>query len=505
MSFMPNLILINVTYNETRVAVMENGSVAELYIERKSTPRMVGNVYQGVVTKVMPGMQAAFVDIGRGKSGFISVEDVREESIYEFFFDEEGTTLPSPIGERNGGKDHSLIQDVLKEGRRVIVQALKEPVGGKGSKLSSYIAIPGKYLVLLGNVDMVGVSRKIEEVEERERLKTSIKGVKPKGMGLIARTVSVGVSEEELNKDMSMLIQIWNDIKKKSNGQRGTALLYKEPKLYIKAVRDFVSKDTSAVLVDSEVVYGEITDYLSHASPNSGGVNVELYKKTKPIFSEFGVEDEIKRVFQKKVWLKSGGYIIIEEAEGLTVVDVNTGRYDSGKNQEETIYHINVEAASEIVRQIRLRNLVGIVVIDFIDVRSKELRDSIYEAFVEALKKDRAKSVVLEMSPYGVIQLTRQRLRESLLSELAEPCYLCKGAGYLKSRHTVAYEIIRDVKAHLADSSVQKLTIHATPTVLKAIREPEQDNVERLEQEHKIQIAYKEMDSRIEKYQIVTE
>ena len=490
---MRNLILINITYDETRVAVMENGSVAELYIERNSPPRMVGNVYQGAISKVIPGLQAAFVDIGSKKSGFISVEDVREDSIYNIFFDEEAT--------QNSKKDKDLIQDMMKDGQHIIVQVLKESVGGKGAKLSSYISIPGKHLVLLGNVDMVGVSRKVEDVEERERLKLSIKEIKPKGIGLIARTASIGVSKQELIRDMNELIQVWENIKKKSNEQKARTLLYKEPKLYIKAIRDLVSNEMNTVLVDSEEVRGEIIDYLTQKFPSSD-VNVELYKKTIPIFSEYGVEDGIKNVFQKRVWLKSGGHIIIEEAEGLTVVDVNTGSYDRGKDQEETIYNLNIEAASEIVRQIRLRNLVGIVVIDFIDIRKRELRDRIYEAFVKELKKDRAKSVVLEMSPFGVIQLTRQRLRESILSELAEPCYLCRGTGYLKSRYTVAYEIIRNIKVRLTNSSVQNIMIHAHPSVLEAIREPELNNVDRLEREYKVQITYKEMDSEIDKYRI---
>ncbi len=494
---MDNQILINVTFNETRVAVIENGSVAELYIERKSTPRIVGNIYKGIVGKVVPGMQAAFVDIGLEKSGFISVEDVHEDSLYDFF-------VESGESQHSKKQDRTLIQDILREGQHVLVQVLKESVGGKGAKLSSYIGIPGKYLVLLGSADMVGISRKIEDSRERERLSEAIGKIRPEGIGLIARTASVGVSEEELEQDMRDLIRIWEDIKRKSEEKKGPSLLYEEPRLYIKAVRDFVSAEINKVLVDSEPVYREIKDYLKNNFPDSG-MTIELYQDPEPLFTMFGVESEIRKIFNKKVWLKSGGHIIIEEAEGLTVVDVNTGRYQSGKSQEETIYTLNLEAASEIVRQIRLRNLVGIIVVDFIDIKNRQLRDQIYEAFVEALKQDRARSAVLEMSPFGVIQMTRQRLRESILTELAEPCPYCEGVGYLKSNDTISYEIIREIKSRIVKPFIKRIEIQASSSVIKRLKEYEQDNMRKLGEEYGVEIAYKPVEGRIGKFDIVVD
>ena len=494
---MENQILINVTFNETRVAVMENGSVAELYIERKSTPRIVGNIYKGKVGKVVPGMQAAFIDIGMDKSGFISVEDVQEETLYEYFLDGSGEDAAQDFKKQQ----NNLIQDILREGQHLLVQVLKESVGGKGAKLSSYVAIPGKYLVLLGTIDIVGISRKIEDSEERERLTESINKIKPEGVGLIARTASAGVTEEELEYDLKELLSIWEGIKKASEQSKGPSLIYEEPKLYLKAARDFVSNEMNKILVDSQEAYKEITDYLKLNFPDSIA-DVELYADPDPLFTKFGVENEIKKIFKKKVWLKSGGHIIIEEAEGLTVVDVNTGRYQSGKDQEETIYNINVEAALEIVRQVRLRNLVGIVVIDFIDIKNRQSREAVYEQFVDALKYDRARSVVHEMSSFGVIQMTRQRLRESILKELAEPCFTCDGIGYLKSIDTISYEIIRDIKKRLDKAQSNKITVVANSVVIKRLLESEKDNLDRLGEQFSVDIEYKSSEERIEKYKI---
>lgn len=497
---MDNQILINVTYNETRVAVMENGSVAELYIERKSTPRIVGNIYKGKVGKVVPGMQAAFIDIGINKSGFISIEDVQEDNMYEYFL---GNDAEDTVQDLNK-QQNNLIQDILREGQHLMVQVLKESVGGKGAKLSSYVAIPGKYLVLLGTIDIVGISRKIEDSEERERLTGLINKIKPEGVGLIARTASTNIAEEELEHDLKELLSIWEGVKKSSEAKKGPSLLYEEPRLYIKAVRDFISSDMNKVVIDSEDAYNEIKDYLKLNFPDSI-INLELYEDSDPLFSKHGVENDIKKIFKKKVWLKSGGHIIIEEAEGLTVIDVNTGRYQSGKDQEETIYNINVEAGLEIVRQIRLRNLVGIIVIDFIDIKNRQLRDGMFESFVDALKHDRARSVVHEMSSFGVIQLTRQRLRESILKELAEPCFACEGIGYLKSINTISYEIIREIKKKLNKALNKKVIVVANPVVIQGLKDSEQDNLSRLEEKYSIEIEYKTSEERIEKYKITIE
>ena len=496
---MENQILINVTFNETRVAVMENGSVAELYIERKSTPRLVGNIYKGTVGKIVPGMQAAFIDIGIDKSGFISVEDVQEDTLYEYFLENDAEDTVQDINRQQ----NNLIQDILREGQHVLVQVLKESVSGKGAKLSCYVAIPGKYLVLLGTIDIVGISRKIEDSEVRERLTEFLNKIKPEGVGLIARTASAGITEEELEYDLKELLSIWEGVKKSNEEKKSPSLIYEEPRLYLKAARDFVSNAMTKIVVDSEEAYREITDYLKINFPDSIA-EVELYNEPEPLFTKHSVENEIKKIFKKKVWLKSGGHIIIEEAEGLTVIDVNTGRYQGGKGQEETIYNINVEAALEIVRQVRLRNLVGIVVIDFIDIKNRQLREGVYEQFVDALKHDRARSVVHEMTSFGVIQMTRQRLRESILKELADPCFYCDGIGYLKSVDTISYEIIRDIKKRLKKATSKKITILANSVVIKRLLDSEKDNLDRLKEQFGVEIEYKSSEERIEKYKITS-
>jgi ribonuclease G len=494
---MGSLILINVTFNETRVAVTENGVLSELYLERKSQPRIVGNIYKGKVSKIVPGMQAAFIDLGLEKSGFISVEDVHEDSFLELFLEEEEI-------QTHKKRAKYLIQDMLREGQEVLVQVLKESTGGKGAKLSSYIALPGKYLVLFGTVDLVGVSRRIENKEERKRLINIIEKTKPKGVGFVARTASIERNEDEIRQDMEYLIRLWEEIKKRSEEQKAPVLLYEEPGLYIRAVRDLITNEVKSIIVDSKEAYEEISNYLVSRFPGLN-TNIELYIDSPPLFVQFGIEPEIKKIFEKKVWLKSGGYLIIEEAEALTVIDINTGRYLSGGDHEETIFNINIEAAFEVARQIRLRNLVGIIVIDFIDMKNRQKREEVFKTFVEALKKDRARSVILDMSSFGVVQMTRQRTRESLLKSLAESCSYCGGIGYVKSKETTSYEIIREIKSHVRKPFVRKILVHANPDVIKTLRELEGENLKQLEEEYRVEISFKPEDSRFEDFAVKVE
>src|SRR3990172_1524168 len=425
---MENLILINVTFNETRVAVTENGTLVELYIERKSHPRTVGNIYKGKVGKVVPGMQAAFIDLGLDRSGFISVEDVYEDIFLDLFLEEEESQ-----SQKRRGK--FLIQDVLREGQEVLIQVLKESTSGKGAKLSSNIALPGKYLVLLGMADLIGISRRIENEEE---------------------------------------------IKRRAEDQKAPVLVYEEPSLQIRAVRDLITSEVKSIIVDSMDAYRDISDYFLARFPEFN-TNIELYRDNTPLFIQFGIEPEIKKIFEKKVWLKSGGYLIIEEAEALTVIDINTGRYLSGDTHEETIFKINTEAASEAARQIRLRNLVGIIVIDFIDMKNRSKKEELFQTFVDALRKDKARSSIQEISSFGVVQMTRQRVRESLLKNLAESCSYCDGIGYVKSKETASYEIIREIKSQIVNPFVRKILVRASQNVIKTLEDLERENLKKLE------------------------
>ncbi len=483
---MENLVLINATFNETRVAVTENGTLVELYIERKSNPRTVGNIYKGKVGKVVPGMQAAFIDLGLERSGFISAEDVYEDSFYEFFLE---------VDERESQKKRGRfpIQDMLREGQEVLLQVLKESTSGKGAKLSSNVAIPGKNLVLLGMVDLVGISRRIQDEDERKRLSESIKSSKPKGLGFIARTASAGRTREEIHQDMEYLIRLWEEIKRKADLEKAPALLYEEPSLQIRAIRDLISGEVKSIIVDSIDAYRDISDYFLARFPELN-TNIELYRDNIPLFVQFGIEPEIKKMFDKKVWLKSGGYLIIEEAEALTVIDINTGRYLSGDTQEETIFKINIEAAAEAARQIRLRNLVGIIVIDFIDLKNRSKRDEVFQTFIEALKEDKARSSIQEMSSFGVVQLTRQRVRESLLKNLAESCSYCDGMGYVKSKETASYEIIREIKSHIVKPLVRRVLVRASKDVIKTLEELERESLKHLEGEFSKEILLEPID-----------
>lgn len=493
---MESNFFINVTLNETRMAITENGIPVELYIERKSHPRVVGNIYKGKVGKIVPGMQAAFIDLGLGKSGFISVEDVQEDSYFEFFLEEE-----DPKSQKQ--KSKSLIQDMLREGQEVLVQCLKEFSGGKGAKLSTNIALPGKYVVLLGNTELIGVSRRIEDLVEKKRLQDFIKQVKPKGVGFIARTASKGVNQDEIEKEIKYLITIWDEIIKKSEEMKSPNLLYEEPSLHIRAVRDLITDEVRKIIVDSREAYKDLKDYMKSNFPETK-IQIDLYSDSTPLFIKHDVEPEIEKLLDNRVWLKSGGYLIIEETEALTVIDINSGRYTKGYDQEETIFNINMEAAREAAHQIRLRNLVGIIVIDFIDLKSRQKREEIFNAFTEELKKDKARSVIMKMSSFGVVQMTRQRFRESLLTSISEPCFYCEGNGYLKSIETTSYEIIRELRRLSSKQLIKKIIIIANPNLISIIKEIEGHNLKQFEQQHSLELIFESKDCKLAEFEIKT-
>lgn len=480
---MKSTIVINTTFNETRIALLENNKLGEFYIERSSKRQIVGNVYKGRVSKVVPGMQAAFIDIGLEKAGFISVEDVYEESILGDFIDHSES-----IKENN---KKNLIQQILKERQEVIVQTIKEPINNKGPKLTSYIGIPGKYLVLLGTVDIVGISKKIENEDERERLIKLIKKSKPKNVGFIARTISEEANEQEIKSEIRKLARSWNKIKKTSENNPSPHLLYEEPKLYIRTIRDLISKDVDEIFVDSKKAYSEIRKYLNIKNSNDK-IKLQLHDGEKPIFEKFNIENELDKLYQRKVWLKSGAYIIIEETEGLTVIDVNTGKHLSEGTQDETIVKINNEAAREAAHQIRLRNLVGIIVIDFIDLKSPNLTKKVYETFTKSLRNDKARTVFNESSSFGVIQLTRQRVRESVLKSLAEPCVTCRGTGYIKSKDTICYEILRKINELAMKPKVRKINVHTDLEIIENLKEIERKSIQSVRRKYRIRVDIKQ-------------
>ncbi|HSG30692.1 MAG TPA: Rne/Rng family ribonuclease [Thermodesulfobacteriota bacterium] len=491
---MKNTILINRTFNETRVAYIKNGNLFELYVERTSKPKLAGNIYKAKVGKVIPGMQAAFVNYGGDKAGFISAEDVYSDSFENIFLEQQDDL-------EDGQLPSYLIQDVLTEGQDILVQILKNPSGGKGAKLSSNIALPGKYLVLLAMVDFVGVSKKIEDTEERERLIEILKEIKPENIGVIARTVSMGIGKQLLENDLAQLQQTWELIKNKSEKHNAPVQLYEEPPLYIKTIRDLVT-DSTEVLVDDRDYYQKITEFIENNFPNFD-IKLQLYEEKTPLFTKYDLEQEIQKLFEKKIWLESGGYLIIEEAEALTVVDVNTGKYLDGENQNDTIFHINKEAAIETAKQIKLRNLVGIIVIDFIDLKDTDKTNEIYNLFIDEMKDDKARTVVHEMSQFSVVQLTRQKLRESIMEYLTNDCYHCRGTGYLKSPETTTYEIFREIKEKLSRNNIDSITITTKPQTIDYINNFEQENLKSLVESYGIEIKFIK-DIELSKYYEIT-
>ncbi len=489
---MRNQILINSTFNETRVALIEENNLAEIYVERNLSPQMVGNIYKGKIEKIVPGMQAAFVDIGSGKSGFISVEDVYEDSFADFMDDEDRKNLKN---------SKQSIQDKLIQGQDILVQVIKEPVHGKGPKLTSNVSIPGKHLVLIAAANIVGISHKIEDEKERERLIEIISRLKPENLGFIARTFSEDVSEKELSKEIKSLIKIWTRIRKSYEKRKRANLIYETPSLTIRAVRDLVTYNIDEIIIDDEKLFSEIKKYLTKTYIHKK-IKITNYNSDQPLFEKYKIDKEVNEIYKKKVWLKSGGFLIIEETEGLTVIDVNTGRYIGKSDQTKTLLNINLEAAEEIVRQIRLRNLVGIIVIDFIDQKDPKLRKKLFNTFKVGSQKDKARTVIQDISQFSVLQLTRQRTRESILNTLADPCQTCMGIGRVKSMDTVSYEILRKIK-HLANKpKIKIITLEAHSDIIDNLLKKEEESINFLQESKGLIIKFINKSDNIEKFSL---
>jgi len=489
---MRNQILINSTFNETRVALIEESNLAEIYVERNLSPQIVGNIYKGRVEKIVPGMQAAFVDIGSGKSGFISVEDVYEDSFSDFLDIEDRKKIK---------KNNQSIQDKLIQGQEVLVQVIKEPVHGKGPKLTSNVSIPGKHLVLIAAANIIGISHKIDDEEERERLTGIISRIKPENLGFIARTFSEGIKEKELSKEIKSLVKIWTRIRKSYEKRKRPNLIYETPGLTIRAVRDLVTYNIDEIIIDDDKLFSEIKKYLTKAYVHKN-IKITNYKNNQPLFEKYKIDKEVDEIYKKKVWLKSGGFLIIEETEGLTVIDVNTGRYIGKTDQNKTLLKINLESANEIIRQIRLRNLVGIIVIDFIDLKDPSLRNKLFKTFMEGTMNDKARTVVQDISQFSVLQLTRQRTRESILNTLADPCPVCTGIGRVKSRDTISYEILRKIKQLANKPKIKSITLEAHSDIIDNLLKKEEESIKLLQENRGLSILFIKKNESIDKFSL---
>ncbi len=477
-------IIINVGSNESRIAILEEGKLVELFVERPEEERMVGMIYKGMVTSVLPGMQAAFVDIGIAKRGFLPLSDlaVSEGAWSPFLGEHEVKEI-----ERKGRR--KPVGKMLKPGDIILVQVTKEPMGRKGPKLTTQLAIPGRFTVLLPGEDHLGVSRKITNWKERKRLKELVAPFKPEGMGVIVRTEGEGKGEGEFKSDIERLLKAWKKITKRAGKGKAPALLYRDVGITSSVVRDLFSSEVERMVVDSKREYRRILSYLRSVSPQLRP-KVEYYKGEEPIFDFYGIEKEIEKVFERKIWLKRGSYIVIDHTEALVTVDVNSGRYVGRENLEETALRTNLEAAREIARQIRLRDIGGIIVIDFIDVEGKRNREKVYQELKGAFKRDRANVSILPMNDFGLIELTRGRTKPSLLYTFSEACPLCNGIGRVLSPVTMMAKIERWLERAKGGLREKRLKLLLHPMVADYLLESRGQRLKKLckESKRKLQV-----------------
>jgi len=570
---MPSELVINATLPEVRVALLEDGEISDLSIEYEKNKSIVGNVYKGRIVRVLPGMQAAFVDIGLERAAFLYVGDIvydadedeedepvaapqAQASAQEEEADEEGGTplefdagqilaeknlgqleeidnktvppeenqalpgegdLPDSEDEDEGAPQRSSqgprrdqrgpgargrgrrpksrmsrprlnIQDVVKEGQDIVVQVAKEPMGTKGARLTCHISLPGRHVVLMPTVDHVGVSRKIASSEERRRLRNIVDTLRPPGMGIIVRTVAAEQTDEQLTNEINYLLSSWATVKQKSESHKSPYCLYEDLNVVLKTVRDYFTDDIHRLVVDSPRVHSYVVEFAEQFAPHL--VNrVVRYTGKDPIFDAYGIESEIVRALNRKVWLKSGGYLIIDQTEALTVIDVNTGKFTGKKNLEETILKTNMEAVKEVAYQLRLRNAGGIIIIDLIDMEKSVHREKVYRALEDSLRKDKAKTNILRISELGLIQMTRKRTRESLNHVLCEPCPYCHGKGFTKNLRTVCYDIFRELERCALEGGTVGARVVAHPEVVDTLFQDERDTLDRLEERFSMKVS----------------
>jgi len=426
-------IFINESMGETRIAIQEDGQLVEVYIEKQDNHRMVGNVYKGKVENVLPGMQAAFVDVGYELNAFLPFSEIGSD---EFIIEENGNKK----NRNNRNNKYDNIEVDLKKDQEIYVQVIKEPFAGKGPRVTTEVALPGRLLVLVPNANYIGISKKIWDKYERRRLKKIAQRLREGNIGVIIRTVAEGKSEEHIENDFNQLINNWNKIENKADREEAPVLVYEDLETASSVVRDLLTPDVEKIIIDSKRLYKKTQRYLEDISPSLLD-RLELYKLKSPLFESFGIESEIDKVMRPKVWLKSGAYLIIEKTEAMVVVDVNSGRFVGKKLHEENSLKINLEAAREVARQLRLRDLSGLIVIDFIDMKQDENRKKVYHELRKELRKDRAKVAVAPITEFGLLEMTRQRIRVSLLDSMSEKCPSCHGSGRIISRETLITRI----------------------------------------------------------------
>ncbi|MBP6513902.1 MAG: ribonuclease G [Steroidobacteraceae bacterium] len=455
---MSNEILVNVTPRESRVALVENGVLQEIYVERANRLGLISNIYKGRVSRVLPGMQAAFIEIGLDRTAFLHAADVAPPAGCD-----EGIEPPRP----------ESIRELLAEGSDILVQVLKDPLGTKGARLTTYITLPSRYLVYMPKGRGIGVSSRIEEEAERQRLRDALQdGEAEMPGGWIVRTAAEGASVEALRADMLYLRQLWRMVAERGLYARAGELVHEDLPLHVRSLRDLLGEGIERVLVDAPAAHVQMVEFTRSFMPGSEA-RIEAYTGSRPIFDLYGVEEEIDKALERKVPLKSGGYLMIDQTEAMTTIDVNTGAFVGHRNLEDTIFRTNLEAAVAIARQLRLRNLGGIIIIDFIDMQDVEHRRQVLQALEKSLVADHAKTSISSVSPLGLVEMTRKRTRESLEHLLCRPCPSCEGRGFLKTPETVAYEIFREVLRQARQFEFQEVRVLAHEDVVALLLDEE--------------------------------
>ncbi|WP_123400910.1 ribonuclease G [Inmirania thermothiophila] len=457
-------VLVNVTPQETRVAVVENGVLQEVHIERTRSRGIVGNIYKGRVSRVLPGMDAAFVDIGLERAAFLHASDVCRGR------PELDPARSQPIAE------------LLREGEELLVQVVKDPLGSKGARLTTQITVPSRYLVMVPCMGQVALSQRIEGEDERERLREVVTrlGEADGHCGYIVRTAAEGAEEAALAADMAFLRRLWAGIAERAEAARPGTLVHEDLPLALRILRDLLGDAVEKIRVDSRMTFRRMREFAERYVPELAG-RLEYYPGERPVFELYGVEDELKRALERRVELKSGGYLIIDQTEAMTTIDVNTGAYVGHRNLEETIFKTNLEAAQAIARQLRLRNLGGIIIVDFIDMEVEEHRTQVLQALERALARDRARTHISEISRLGLVEMTRKRTRESLARQLCEPCPTCEGRGTVKTVETVCYEIFREIIREARQFEARSFLVLAAPQVVDRMLDEESAGVAELE------------------------
>ncbi|MCI0474165.1 MAG: Rne/Rng family ribonuclease [Ignavibacteria bacterium] len=467
-------ILINSTSYEVRIAITEDSRLVELFYESPDLSRNVGDLYWGKVAKVMPGIRAAFINVGFPQDAFLHFSDIdtsiddyssilgEDEDVDEDEDDEEDTPVPAPPPAKNGYKSRNPVN--IERGQDIIVQIIKEPVGNKGVRVTSKVSLPGRYLVLLPFNKRIGVSKKIYNFKERRRLKQIVKSLLPEGFGLIIRTVALGQEDNLIKDDLRKLISTWNEMQTKAKSLKPPALLYKDVSTTNSVIRDLFREDVSKVIIDSKKLYKEIKNYVDVTSPEFKN-KIEYYGNSAPIFDTYNIEKQIEESLSKKVWMKNSGYIVIETTEAMTVVDVNSGKYAKSKDQEMNSMKINIEAGKEIARQLRLRDIGGIIVVDFIDLYEDSNKRKFFEELKREFRKDRAKVTLLPMTEFGLVQITRQRIRQNILHRMSNNCPMCSGSGRVQSKMAFLTEIETWMQRFRGAGGNLFLRMHVNPLI----------------------------------------